>query len=398
MLRYEFKRIIAHFGSVEIVLDRNLLLTSDRREFFEVNRRNLSRSQFELMLAKQENNYANIDEYLNDKDRSQEILVKYIGDSDDIKETSKKLLTIEKKIRQNFSDQILYLPTYRRIEQDLQSIFPQIDLDEIRYRSRHQKSHNIEKSSFIELVEFGMKDVEIMMKKRLEDIRDYVLSSLSNLTGTYLRDVIKGDYRTADLLSKLSTIDELSIEPILNRIPQVILTEQERVKLREIIHKIRTEGIVAEEDKVVAHFLAKLIDLYQTQLTRESDVREFIKVGNQYLSGKELVYDNASFKLSIQQKIKGNEVIQIELKMLSSGEKQIISLFSHIYLSGQKDFFVVIDEPELSLSVPWQKRFLPDILATNRCSGIIAVTHSPFIFDNEFDKYAHSIEEFLELI
>jgi hypothetical protein len=130
MLRYEFKRIIAHFGSVEIVLDRNLLLTSDRREFFEVNRRNLSRSQFELMLAKQENNYANIDEYLNDKDRSQEILVKYIGDSDDIKETSKKLLTIEKKIRQNFSDQILYLPTYRRIEQDLQSIFPQIDLDE----------------------------------------------------------------------------------------------------------------------------------------------------------------------------------------------------------------------------------------------------------------------------
>ncbi len=165
-----------------------------------------------------------------------------------------------------------------------------------------------------------------------------------------------------------------------------------------MIQKIRIEGSVAEEDKVVAHFLSQLIDLYQTQLTRESDVREFVKVGNQYLSGKELVYDNAKFNLFIQQRANESTTPQIELKMLSSGEKQIVSLFSHIYLSGQNDFFVVIDEPELSLSVPWQKRFLPDILATQKCSGLIAVTHSPFIFENELDNYTHSLEEFAEPI
>lgn len=77
---------------------------------------------------------------------------------------------------------------------------------------------------------------------------------------------------------------------------------------------------------------------------------------------------------------------------LSSGEKQIVSLFSHLYLSGQKNSFVIIDEPELSLSVPWQKRLLPDIL--NKCNGFIAVTHSPFIFDNELRTYVHSLEEY----
>jgi predicted ATPase len=56
--------------------------------------------------------------------------------------------------------------------------------------------------------------------------------------------------------------------------------------------------------------------------------------------------------------------------------------------------FVIIDEPELSLSVPWQRRFLPDILATGQCKGLIAVTHSPFIFDNELETYVKSIMEF----
>ncbi len=80
--------------------------------------------------------------------------------------------------------------------------------------------------------------------------------------------------------------------------------------------------------------------------------------------------------------------------MLSSGEKQIVSLFSHLYFSGASPFFVVIDEPELSLSVPWQRRFLPDILGTGMCSGMIAVTHSPFVWENDLEPYVRSLAEF----
>jgi hypothetical protein len=82
--------------------------------------------------------------------------------------------------------------------------------------------------------------------------------------------------------------------------------------------------------------------------------------------------------------------------MLSSGEKQIISLFSRIYLSDRSNYFVIIDEPELSLSVSWQKRFLPDILNSGRCNGLVAVTNSPFICDNELDDYMRPFKLFME--
>ena len=58
-------------------------------------------------------------------------------------------------------------------------------------------------------------------------------------------------------------------------------------------------------------------------------------------------------------------------------------------------FLVLIDEPELSLSVPWQTKLISDMEKGACCGGIIAVTHSPFIFDNKaVDSYTHGLEEF----
>lgn len=82
----------------------------------------------------------------------------------------------------------------------------------------------------------------------------------------------------------------------------------------------------------------------------------------------------------------------IQLGSLSSGEKQIISIFSKLILNLDKKFLILIDEPELSLSLEWQQRLLPDMLKQNSCNQIIAITHSPFIFDNEFDANATTIE------
>lgn len=53
-----------------------------------------------------------------------------------------------------------------------------------------------------------------------------------------------------------------------------------------------------------------------------------------------------------------------------------------------KKYLVLIDEPELSLSIDWQQKFLPDILKAPSCEQLIAITHSPFTFENELDRYA----------
>jgi predicted ATPase len=113
---------------------------------------------------------------------------------------------------------------------------------------------------------------------------------------------------------------------------------------------------------------------------QEAEIIAFVNVCNAYLNpGKELVYDDTKFTVEIYD----NRGRPIDLSMLSSGEKQVVSLFSHLYLDDTKDQIVIIDEPELSLSVPWQKKFLTDILKSTRCGFIFSVTHSPFIYQNE---------------
>ena len=63
---------------------------------------------------------------------------------------------------------------------------------------------------------------------------------------------------------------------------------------------------------------------------------------------------------------------------LSSGEKQIVLMFSDIIaLQGETRLFL-IDEPELSLNPDWQRSLMPSLLGVTEGSGmqLIAATHS----------------------
>jgi len=295
-------------------------------------------------------------------------------------------------LKASIADQVLYLPTYRRIEQDLGTIFP--ELERKLREPREHLSKRARDSGYIELVKFGMEDVENTIHQKMIEIRENVRKDLSNLTGVYLRDVIQGAYQSVDP-STLKELDKTRIDDIFKRIPEEILPEKDKETLRNIVSEINKTGEISDSNKVVAHFLTNLVQLYQKQQDDEREIREFVKVCNEgYLSGKQFVYDDVSFNVYILQHLEDDNAPELPLQALSSGEKQIVSLFSHLYLSGKSGFFVIIDEPELSLSVPWQRRFLPDIL--KRCNGIVAVTHSPYIFENELQPYVHSLEEFTE--
>lgn len=67
----------------------------------------------------------------------------------------------------------------------------------------------------------------------------------------------------------------------------------------------------------------------------------------------------------------------IGISLLSSGEKKLILIFMTCLFS--EDETVIIDEPELSLSVIWQEQLLPDILKYTKVKQIIIATHSPAI-------------------
>ena len=116
--------------------------------------------------------------------------------------------------------------------------------------------------------------------------------------------------------------------------------------------------------------------------TIESEVESYINICQKFLYNKKLIMNKDS-EGNIDIKILDDDSI-IRENDLSDGEKQILSIFSKLYFKEKKDIILLIDEPEISLNINWQKELIPSIVKTGKCSLIVATTHSPFIFQNEF--------------
>ena len=77
----------------------------------------------------------------------------------------------------------------------------------------------------------------------------------------------------------------------------------------------------------------------------------------------------------------------LPLRSLSSGEQQELVLLYDLVFRVPSNTIVLIDEPELSLHVAWQKRFLQDLLKIVELSNFDALvaTHSPFVIGDRDD-------------
>jgi ABC-type dipeptide/oligopeptide/nickel transport system ATPase component len=180
MLNYEFKYIEAQLGDKEIVINRDLITKIDPRDFRDLSRRFPSRFVREIEALIRE---SSLEDILDNKDTlrnlalrlgtSPSMVTDYLVRYAEMQPQSDELREIGKSIANLIQGQILYLPTYRRIEQDLRSIFPQLDLDEFRSQVRERFTHRTDRPAFLELVEFGMEDVEFTIQRRLEEIKDY---------------------------------------------------------------------------------------------------------------------------------------------------------------------------------------------------------------------------------
>ncbi|MBE6766744.1 MAG: ATP-binding cassette domain-containing protein [Ruminococcaceae bacterium] len=303
-----------------------------------------------------------------------------------------RLYSITREIEETFDATILYLPTYRRIEEQLKNIFPNMDSDDWNKARKHTRGDRA-----IELVEFGMGDVEKAVKDYQERLNNFSRAQQNKLTLGYLSEIIGEKYEHVDF-EGIKGLTEQQISDILKRIESNILSDQQKNEIRRILSQIKDtlETPSRVREKIVCHYFLKLIDFDKEMSDEEASLLKFVAKCNKYLVSNSLIYDNQDFTCRIYNKVSGeiSGSDEIHFQDMSSGEKQIVSLFSHLNLTQQKKLFVFIDEPELSLSVDWQRMFLVDILDSTSCIGIVATTHSPFVFENELEKYVHGINEF----
>ena len=269
---------------------------------------------------------------------------------------------IDKKINQR----IIYLTTYRRIENDFTSLFRKED----EYLDSDM------------LIRFGMGDVEKSIMNILEKIKENSRESFNKMTSVLLRQYSSPQNIKYNILSH-NKIDIKMLEIILDRLGNEIADNDKKL----ILSLFENEEIYRNDYSYLLNLISKLIENYEKQKIYDEKIKRFVMTCNKYLNDKQFVYDQSKLILYIELPA-AERNNRIELSNLSSGEKQIVSLFSKLYLENEKDSILIIDEPELSISMMWQRMLLPDILRSDNCKLLLTVTHSPFIFDNEFDTDA----------
>lgn len=294
-----------------------------------------------------------------------------------------------KKKVEEMKVRILYFPTYRRIEKDVRTM-----LRERRNRSRLGYSNrelDLE-SSFVEelseAVHSGMSDI----KKR----RDRVLRRISEISRKEL------DTMSVDLLKKqiagitdkiiIEKGDKEKIEAIIHK-SQVGLTPDEQKK---VLRMMETGEIYNDDNKLLLYHLTRLKDVYNSYEAYDRGIKTFVEICNTYLRDKQFTYNEADLNLDLESTIQSGLIQEVlDLDILSSGEKQLVALFAIIYLDPQTRFIILIDEPELSLSIYWQRKLLPDVVKSSNCEFLFAVTHSPFIFENELQEFTTGMNEYV---
>lgn len=286
-------------------------------------------------------------------------------------------------IKYGFNTPILYFPTYRRVEEELQNL-GRFDVEN-RYRRRifveDREQASLEEET---LIQFGMKDVEERIQNKIIEIKESSALGFSKVSGDILKQLQKGGL--PDKIDE-TKIKKENIQIILNRIQNKNLPKSDK----ESILKSLELGEIKSNPQL-GYFLIKLQEIYAEQKELDDAIKGFKDVVNEYLVDKLFVFDESEVTLKIYNK---NNKKEVKLSQLSSGEKQIVSLFSKIYLEKNDKFMVLFDEPELSLSIKWQRQLLPHIVNSKKCAFLLAVTHSPFIFDNELDECAISLNVFI---
>ena len=299
-----------------------------------------------------------------------------------------------KMIKEKIGCSIIYLPTYRRVEKRIRYVNEKEYHRRPAYGSYRMATRAFKDERAIEIAKTGMDDVDFFIQIALDDIHRKFDISASRLNYECFKGILN---KVSDNVAYNNEIlSDVEIEKVFGSITKDILSPEETMQIKQRLISIQKMDPKEHQtyDRIVYYFYSMLHDRLLQLKENEKIILSFFDACNAYLGNKKFVYNESDYTYDIIVS-DGVSERKIDLEHLSSGEKQVVSIFSYLYLSPLDKSIILIDEPELSLSVPWQKKFLLDISKGAQCAGLISVTHSPFVFDNELRPYAHALEEFI---
>lgn len=202
-----------------------------------------------------------------------------------------------------------------------------------------------------------------------ERIQNALFATLSNI----IDDILIEDI---ELPSDFGDLVRTHKERIIHELYETYGKNPLKQKLISFLQDFRSYQSENKNNKIIYLLLLNMIRELEKEQQSLSSIYSLVKGFNSHLSnGKKLEINSDEIYVSINDK-------KLSLSELSSGEKHIFTFLSLVNIIGNSRDFLIIDEPEISLNVNWQRELLSLLKEIAPKTQIIVASHSPLIAKN----------------
>lgn len=248
----------------------------------------------------------------------------------------------------------------------------------INYPSPVEIVRTLEEETQRALSMIGMKDRELLSQVFID-----VFKALSDSSSM--------DSRPSDPESILEEIRRLLNEDQQHDLTKILETgglaqTDAYSQLRHAVASLHLDKSVEISAPILNVYRNSLRERSQTQKDVFKQLELYLASINDFLNEKSIIIDNRGGRRPPTVGVRfADRTVRRGLGALSSGERQIVTL---IYAATQMstESVVLIDEPEISLHIDWQRILLKKMQEQIGNRQIIVCTHSPSIGANYLDK------------
>ena len=225
-----------------------------------------------------------------------------------------------------------------------------------------------EKKNFSDIIN----EIENSNEEKILEIQESYLNIMTNLKLINEREIEKYNNFFSSYIKKYEQITDENDEKVKHFPINLVLQYSEISKIRKVVELAQQ----MEKDKKQAE---KPLELFcstlNSFLSRAGDI-----------DSKNIIIETIG-QPGVYFKIPNNQN-KLSVQKLSSGEKQLIIFFANLIfgVNDRKNGIFIVDEPELSLHLTWQKLFIEQTLKINNNIQLIFATHSPEIVGRHRDK------------
>ncbi len=264
------------------------------------------------------------------------------------------------KIKKELTNKILDSIDVHLIRE--QRLFQKVNRDNNRHYPRHERDQNI----MTETIQTYSNDLKEIINEKIQE--SYTKSQ--TLDSSYLRRLINEKR-------------EILKEEYDDRFTRI--TEKQERLIEIGLYESKQEVLNYSKDDSKA--LLVYLNDSENKLKVFDDLLEKLELFTNVLNERRFTFKSIHIDREKGFYFKTKKGKNLKLNQLSSGEQHEVVLLYELIFKTKPGILVLIDEPEISLHITWQKEFLSDLLSVIKIQGfqVLIATHSPSIINDRWD-------------